>query len=348
MRHQRLIVLVAVGSILLAACGGATVASPTSALAPVATATGPAPTVARTQTPATAVPSASTGVLVPGTHVSLDPPPEFRTATTFTGFEHECGASIVVAELPTSYAELVAGFTDEGLAGQGVTNVSRAQITVDGRAATSISGKQTIQDILFFKGIVLTGTDESTAIVTGNVPVRTCESEVGDSIVDAITSFSFDPDRLIDPEAGLPFTLEPQAPLVFAGTFVNGVIYNTSGKVPSADVDEPTLIVASSFGISAGDDLETTAKAQLATTATLQDIHVESAEDVAVGGLEGVRLFAKGTRTSGSTKVFIDQVLLRQDKGFTILLGVCRVKDRAACAALFKSTVATFRPKVPG
>ncbi|HEX5590949.1 MAG TPA: hypothetical protein VFX65_11720, partial [Candidatus Limnocylindrales bacterium] len=100
--------------------------APATASPDAATASPPADPSAATTPGASPLPGA---VLVPGTHAALVPPEGFTASATFVGFEHESGASIVIAELPGPYDEIVPGLTDEGFAGQGVTVTARTELT---------------------------------------------------------------------------------------------------------------------------------------------------------------------------------------------------------------------------
>ena len=59
-------------------------------------------------------------VRIPGTSVSLTPPPGFQMATRFSGFERlDAGASIVVTEMAAPFEEVAAGMRGQAAAEKG-------------------------------------------------------------------------------------------------------------------------------------------------------------------------------------------------------------------------------------
>lgn len=331
----------------LTACNGGTL--PTPSIPATTTATqAPPPTV--TPAPATIAPTATvalpaTSVDVAGTHVTMTPPDGFVASTSFVGFEHECGASIVVSELPTAYADLVAQMTDEGFAAQGITDVQRHDETVDGRPATFIVAKQEAAGISFIKILVVTGTKAVTAFLTGNFPFITCPVEIGERMRDAELGMSLDPDRPIDAQGALRFTIVPAPPLKFAGVLNNGALYNVSGTLPAADPGEPSLIVAPSLGGSASGDLIAFATAQLRGMTSIHDVAVESSEVAAIAGRPAAIIIATGKSTTRGVDVVIYQVLLGGEGDYVALLGICDPDDRAAFIDVFAESIKTYAPK---
>jgi hypothetical protein len=291
-------------------------------------------------------PAPSALELVPGTHVSMAPPDGFTPSASFTGFEHSCGASIVVAELPASYLSLVGELTDAALKTQGIAVRARSDETVDGRQGTLIIGLQEGGGIQFTKIFVITGSDRLTAMVTGNLPASLCRPEAETAMRDAELGMAFDPDAAPDPQAGLFFSLTPTPPLLFAGTISGGGIYNTSGLVPSADKDEPSLIVASSLGAPAGPNLESTLAMGLKGLATVSGVVIDSIESRTVAGLPGAVAVGSGQRTSTSTPLFIYAVLLDEGSlGYVLLLGTCPADLAGEWEDRFEASTETYRRK---
>lgn len=350
MKHARIGVLGAlVMAISAVACGGpnASTSNPTMANATPGTSAMPTPTATAARPSSSALPTGGTLALVPGTHVSMITPVGFTASTSFTGFEHECGASIVVAELPGAYGSLVIELTDAALASQGITVESRTDATIDGRPGVMILGTQKASGLSFVKVLVITGTESLTAFLTGNSPTTaSCRSEVLLAMRDAELGMKFDPDAAVDQEAGLFYTLRPIPPLKFAGALTGGGIYNTSGRLPAADKDEPTLTVSSSLGAPAGADLEATLKAAVDGMATMSDVAIESSEAGTIAGLPGAIVIATGTRSSTSTPVFIYAGIIDEGSlGYVLLLGTAKADARAEWQAPFAATMSTYQRK---
>ena len=334
-------------SLALAACAGGgaspTVATPdanpTDASQPTIT-LGPA-TIGPTGTPA----ASGVAISVPGTHVTMTPPEGFFASSSFVGFEHECGASILVAEVPAGYAGLVEGMTDARFAEQGITEITRSDETVDGRSAVFLTGRQEAAGLSFMKLLVITGTDTLSAFITGNLPIATCEPAIGTRMRDAELGIQFDPDRPIDPMAALRFTLTPAAPLKFAGALNNGALYNISGKVPSPDPGEPSLIVAPSLGGGAGDDVVAFAIMQLDSMTSIRDVAVESSATTTIAGRPAAIVIATATSSTRDVDVAVYNVLLGGDGDYVAFLGICDPGDRAQFFDVFDASIRTYEPK---
>ena len=338
--HWSLIAIVAAGC-----AGGASLAptqdSPTGT-DPAGTPTAAA-SIAATPLPSVTSSLSPGAVLLAGTHVALVPPDGFVESTTFVGFEHESGASIVVAELPASYAELVSGMTDARFEEQGITVTERREVTVDGRAATLIEGTQAAQGLTFGKVLLLIGTDALTAFLTGNYLID--DGAIGDAIRAAELSVSFDPNRPVDPQAALDFTIAPVAPLKFAGALNNGGLYNTSGLLPGADPGEPSLIVAPSFGGGVVGDPVAFSKALLDGMGSIRDVVVESATEATVAGRPATIVIATGRSSTRDAEIAIYQVVLGGDDDYVALLGICAPDQRAVFFDVFAETISTYAPK---
>ena len=282
---------------------------------------------------------------MPGTHVTMTPPEGFFASTSFVGFEHACGASLLVAEIPAGYAGLVEGMTDTRFAEQGVTHITRNDETVDGRPAVFIIGRQEAAGLSFTKLLVITGTDKLTAFITGNLPIATCEPDIGTQMRDAELGIKFDPDRPIDPLAALRFTLTPAAPLKFAGAFNNGALYNISGMVPSPDPGEPSLIVAPSLGGGAGDDLVAFAISQLDSMTSIGDVTVESSAETTIAGRPAAIVIATATSSTRDVDVVVYNVLLGGEGDYVAFIGICDPVDRADFFDVFDASIRTYQPK---
>jgi hypothetical protein len=311
----------------------------------------PTPTAAPTQGPSVAATSetppapslAPDAVLLAGTHVALVPPHGFVESTSFVGFEHESGASILVAELPASYTELITGMTDARFEEQGITVSERQAVIVGGREATLIEGTQEALGATFGKVLLLTGTDTLTAFVTGNYPID--REAIGEDIRAAELSLSFDPNRSVDPQAALNFTITPVAPLKFAGVVNNGGLYNTSGLLPAANPGEPSLIVAPSFGLPVVGDPIAFSRALLDNMRSIRDVAVESAMETTIAGRPAVVTVGTAESTTRDVEIVVYQVVLGGADDYVAFVGLCEPDQRATFFDVFAETIGTYAPK---
>jgi hypothetical protein len=326
--------------VLVAACGGTTASA-----SPAGTGTSaPSPTAAVSSSAAASGSPAAALVDIPGTHVRMVSPEGFVPAADFPGFQRTDGSSILVSEVPGSYTELVKGLTVDRLASSGISITSKTEVEVDGRPAVLVEGAQTANGAQFGKIMLVTGTAKSTVVITGSYPLSA--SGVRQTLHDAVLTVSFDPDRVIDPTAGLHFTITPAAPLRFAGALANTGAYDTSGTIPAADPMEPSLFVAPSLGETPVGNVAAFAKARLEQTVQISDVKIGAATAVTIAGLDGVELIGTATHQSGAP-VFVYQVLLVQSDGtgYVLMSGRCRIAEQDQCLTMFRSSVATYAAK---
>lgn len=283
-------------------------------------------------------------VHVAGSHVSLVPPPGWEVATSFPGFqEASSGSSILVAELPGPFTEVIAGLTPEGLASKGITLVERSDLTLDGRQALLIEGTQATAAGEVGRWLLVVGTSNLTALVNGAYPAG--DQQRRGLIEASLRSVVFDPDGSTGASDGLTFEIDPVAPLRRAGILANSLLLNTSGRIPSADPREPTLIIAPSLGNVPVGDLETFARQRLAQLPKVANLTVTDVASVTIDGREGVELTATGKRTDDGSAISIYSVMLAGDQGYVLMVGEAATTDAATFIDVFRATARTFRDK---
>jgi hypothetical protein len=137
---------------------------------------------------ATAEPAASARKEVTGTKASLEPPPGFTVATTFSGFQKaDVQASIQVKDIPDPFPEVSKGLSDEAQAAKsGMTILSREDLKVDGVTAVLVHVSQVAKGTTYQKWLMALGDKSSTTLVTGTFPAS--QSAVSHAIELAVRS----------------------------------------------------------------------------------------------------------------------------------------------------------------
>ncbi|MEQ1503465.1 MAG: hypothetical protein ABMB14_14610, partial [Myxococcota bacterium] len=180
---------------------------------------------------------------IPGTAVALVPPPGFRPAAGFPGFEAtELESSIAVTAVAMPVDALLPGMTAEALAARGITLTASEPIEVDGRAGWWIAGIEAAFTGAVAKWMVIAGTDDGgTVLVVGTAPVE-AETLVGEPIRDALRSIAWTGDGGVTGDAadGLPFRFTPAEPLRVAARLGAVVLLTEHGAVRD-DVPMMTL-----------------------------------------------------------------------------------------------------------
>ena len=113
-------------------------------------------------------------------------PERFSDSHAFRGLQHESTASsIMVTEIPGSYATIAVGFTPENLSRQGMTLLSRENVSIDGHPGLLLHVDQTFGPSSFRKWIVIFGNERETVLITATYPTPS-EEQLSHTLRDAV------------------------------------------------------------------------------------------------------------------------------------------------------------------
>jgi hypothetical protein len=254
MRAARELLASLIAVVIIAACSTASPATssrtpdeasdaPSLALSPSSTLPSPtaSPSASTSAAPSTIagpspVPSA---VWVPGTHVSIVPPPGFEPSTTEgAGFRDTASDAVIsIQELPGGPFDR----TDAAYAQQGFVVEDRQSTTVDGLFHILVQGTQTLQDQSKVGTILLSlGREDMSTLIVAQHAVD--DEAAHASILAALETARLDPARAIEPGLAIAFDVTPAPPLRLAGMLGQGATYNTLGrKHHPLDAGIPTM-----------------------------------------------------------------------------------------------------------
>lgn len=213
-------------------------------------------------------------IAIPGTSVSLSPPPSFALSDQFSGFINpETLSSIVVAELPSAaHLELASLFAStpekitDTFAERGITLTVEAvsSVLVGESQIPLIKGTQTVGGVQIDKYFTLFG-GESTILLTVNVVETEPISE--QTIVEVISSVTIAPVLSIEQKiAELPFSFEATNPFqVFNVLLGSTVLLSPDGESDPAG-EAPIIVIASSLSPARPVDLASFASQLLRNT----------------------------------------------------------------------------------
>ncbi|HGM6068916.1 TPA: hypothetical protein ACKP39_002614 [Stenotrophomonas maltophilia] len=234
---------------------------------------------------------------VPGSVVSLSPPPGFAPAPNFSGFVSEDGrASILVAELPAEASSVVSElFVDEGtarsrFASQGVEVDRLESLSVDGRIVPVAIGSQDAHGYTFDKWMALFS-GSPTVMITVQAPRG--HALTHKQAMRALASVTLRPLATIEQKmAAMPFSIEPVPPFRLIGTLSGSAVALTAGE---RDTDpeglQPLVIVASQLSLPfASNDLQQVSDQLIAGTVGIQGGRITSRRNVSFGGITGHRV----------------------------------------------------------
>lgn len=230
---------------------------------------------------------------VPGSIISLTPPPDFTPAGSFSGFQTAYGASILVNELPIeAEPELYARLGDldganEALGPQGV-QLERAVDLPEADELASLkpivyAGRQRVQSLVFEKWVGLY-VGEKVAMVTYQAPVDAGPSEAVMRSVFASVRLSA-PLSLEEQLAALPYAVGDPGALALERVLLNGASLYRLGEI-GPETRPAILIIAPAIGqppLPPG-QRAVTSEALIRSTPSWTDISTDPQVETAVSG----------------------------------------------------------------
>jgi hypothetical protein len=281
-------------------------------------------------------------VRVPGTKVSLVPPPGFSVAQQYPGFERAADeATIMVTELPTPAAEMITAMTAPALATRGMTLVSSADATVGGNAARLLHVRQKTANGGVLKAMLIAGDRTTTIMIVGTFATDAPPSTSAE-IQRALLSTTWGSSAPSEFE-GLPFRVTPTRALKLAQRVSNMLMFTESGKVGTAGSSEALYLVGHSIGRGNVGNLRSFAEARAKQTARSLDVGNFSGRTIQVEGLDAFELEADAVdaRTGAAIKIY--QVIIPDETGYFIAQGLVRADRAADVVPEFRTITMSFR-----
>lgn len=180
-------------------------------------------------------------VRVPGTKVSLMPPPGFRLATNFTGFEKDAFTAMTVMDLDGgNFYTNAATYTKEKFEGKGLLVLEFERLKVDGYPAIRALIKSPVDGSLSHQ--LVFGDTTFSAMVVGLVP--SVDTSSSNSVRHALGTVTYDKEVVVGPYEGTSFRANDRSTeLKFAKKGGGIWLYSRDGvsKTSYGD-DEPVLM----------------------------------------------------------------------------------------------------------
>lgn len=234
---------------------------------------------------------------VPGSVVSLSPPPGFTLAPNFSGFVSEDGrASILIAELPAEASSAVGAlFVDEPaarnrFASQGVHVDRLESLSIEGRTVPVVIGSQVAHGYSFEKWMALFR-GSPTVMITVQAPRD--HALTHSQAMQALSSVTIGAQATREQKiAALPFTLTPEPPFRLIDTLSSSAMLLTAGELDTdPEGRQPSVIVASQLSLPfASNDLQKVSDQLIAGTVRIQGGTITSRKDMPFGGITGHRV----------------------------------------------------------
>lgn len=285
-------------------------------------------------------------VFPPGSAIGLDPPPGWTRSMRFTGFENAAtGGSILLVEVPMPPGAIRQALTPDRLAGEGVVEEGRAEVTVAGRAGLLVRGAQRVGGATVAKRILALDGEGFAALVTASLPQGApAELAAVETALAGVVLRRADAGAARD---ALPFRLTESGALQLRQVALNAAMLSTT-DAPDPRPGTPLLVIAASLNglVVAPADRRATAERAFRGLAGLTGLVVEGDAPVAFAGADAVLLRGHGRDSDSGAPVRVQQWLAFPAGGGTLRAIAMAPADRwDALLPAFEAVVASVRPR---
>ncbi len=282
-------------------------------------------------------------VHIPGTALTMVPPPGFVPSERFRGFEsvEHFGASIMVVATPAPYAEATAGFDESPLAAAGMELLGRDPIRVSGVRGLRLDVAQAVEGLRFRKTVLAFGDATATTIVNASWLDDDDDATavaVAPLIAASLATLEFDATRaadprMADPRGALGFTIdETLGRLRQAAVVGTGLLINRHGRIAPDEADQTAVLVDRSHSAPAIEDKALFVELRMRQLpGNWHRAPGAQAEAVTYGGLDGYRVRAIDEASAREEAATI-AVVYEPAGGYYVLMGMYSLGDEVGRA----------------
>lgn len=279
----------------------------------------------------------NTPVLIPGTSYSMVPPEGFVVSANFSGFQNnETGSSIIVADFPASYAELVKGFTKEALKTKGMELISKETVSYQQKEATLYKVSQVANGITYLKQILLFGDLKNTVMVNGIYPELFSAQEK--AMRTSLFSIKMNEKQIANPLEAAPYAIDVSGTsYVFVKSMAGSLLYSEDGQLPSK---KGMLIVSNSLGNKVYTDEKQQAIERLKKLPNASKAIIQKVEKVNISDMQGYEIVAQGDKG----QLLYEVMLFNPEHEYYLIVGEAN-ENKVKNLEVFQKVARTFRVK---
>ena len=282
---------------------------------------------------------------VTGTKINLIPPAGFVASDRFSGYQHEeSNSSILVTEIPASIEQLRPGLTDsKKLQERGMVLLNRETVTVNGQEALLLNIEQSAYGTDFQKWILLIGNETESVMVAATF-LSELESEYSEPLKDSLLTVEWDLAATSTTD-NFAFELSETEDLKLAQKIGNALAYTKNGLFPAVSTDDPIFIVAPSISPQYS-EVATLAQDRLLQTENLEEIEINSEQEITLNNLNGYEIIAVGKDIKSGEEITLYQViLLDSDAYYYVMQGQVNASLDEQYLSQFKELARSFNRK---
>lgn len=279
--------------------------------------------------------------------VRVRQPKGYDKADDFVGFANaDTSCSIMLTKIPAPFDEVSKGFAPEHMKPRGLIYRSKEELKIGQVPAVLVHFEQTQLFTVYGKWALVFGDAKRTIMVTATYP-KADAKDLEPAIKAAVLSTQLDDSPAISAAEALPFTLTPSKKLVACEAQPRSLTYNRDGKIPATAPDDPMFIAAPSLGKGLILSRKGLAQRRIQQLPGLQDVKLQSTEEITIDGLKGFEVTATAVdqKTGGAMQVY--EVILFEDGGYILALGLVGEKHAAEFLPEFKAMAESIRRKKP-
>jgi hypothetical protein len=280
---------------------------------------------------------------VAGTKISLIPPKGFIDSKSFSGFQNEDGASIMVSELPADYTIIVNSFTADAFKSKGMTLIDRQTIDFRNSKATLLKVSQKGNGITYLKQMLVFGDSLKTIMVNGIYPeeIKNIEPDIKSSLLSAY----YNPDQNDNGENAANVKIDVRGTSFKFTKYLAGTLtYTTDGQIPTKSADKALMIVAGSLGNTAEGDKKQFAVAIMKKLPRGESIEITETNPMNVDGLDGYEMVGYGKDAVGNRQIVYLLVLFTKSNEYFMINGSA-IGNFDSSLAAFRKIAKTFEQK---
>ncbi len=285
---------------------------------------------------------------VPGTRMTIVPPPGFAQASNFAGYiEPDSNASLMLTEISAPFSKLSASYQAAPMEKRGMILAASKSESLGNLLGLAIEFKQSMYGVNFNKYARLFGDENCCYLVLASVAEDTDPSIIK-RLKEAMYSIAIDTTaKAPSLDEGLNFSISDGSILKKSRRLQNALIY----KPLAASTDKPdkktaVLVVAPSIAAIKIDNPAEFALVRLKNIETMTDLKVDSERDMVIDGLKGREIKATAKEIKTGEQSYVYQAMLFDTAGYYyIVQGLCPMDNKAAMDKEFAAITSTFKLK---
>lgn len=256
---------------------------------------------------------------VPGTQVSLKPPPGFAPSNRFPGFHRaDAGASIVVAEFAAPAESLQTAMTERTLREQGMTLLSSSRAVAGGVLGMLYSVREEIDGRPYRKWMALFGNERQSVMLTASFP-EALAPQLADPLKTSLLGSGWNPQAQVDKQGGLSFRLRQTDELRVRQRAGNMVVLGDPTRRARPAPRDPMLVAGDADAGYDIVDIAAFAEQRVHQLDRVRDLRDLLGEAVSVDGRPGWELTATGDDIYGAGEMLVYQLIVAEGRRYMLV-----------------------------